>query len=57
MNKGTVVNYLIGYTLGKLGLDSSEVLPIYFGDDITDEDAFEARFYQKIIQKLNLISL
>jgi trehalose-6-phosphatase len=45
MNKGTVVNYLIGYTLGKLGLDSSEVLPIYFGDDITDEDAFKARFY------------
>jgi trehalose-6-phosphatase len=57
MYKGTTINYLIGYTLGKLGLDSSEVLPIYFGDDITDEDAFEARFYQKIIQKLNLISL
>lgn len=35
-HKGKAVYWL----LGKLGFEKDEVLPVYFGDDITDEDAF-----------------
>ncbi len=37
-NKGKAVLYL----LEALGLDRDDVVPLYLGDDITDEDAFEA---------------
>lgn len=37
-DKGRAVIYL----LETLGLDGDDVLPLYLGDDITDEDAFEA---------------
>jgi trehalose-6-phosphatase len=30
------------YLLEALGLDRDDVVPLYLGDDITDEDAFEA---------------
>ena len=37
-DKGRAVLYLMGV----LGLDSDAVVPLYLGDDITDEDAFRA---------------
>jgi trehalose 6-phosphate phosphatase len=37
-DKGRAVLYLID----ALGLDREDVIPLYFGDDITDEHAFEA---------------
>jgi len=37
-DKGRAVLYLID----ALGLDGDDVVPLYLGDDITDEDAFEA---------------
>ncbi len=37
-NKGKAVLYL----LDALGLDRDDAVPMYLGDDITDEDAFEA---------------
>ena len=37
-DKGKAVLYL----LEALGLDGDDVMPLYLGDDITDEDAFEA---------------
>jgi Trehalose-phosphatase len=41
-NKGKAVEFL----LESLGLsDSNDVLPIYVGDDRTDEDAFKVYFY------------
>jgi trehalose-phosphatase len=32
----------LGWLLARLGLDRSEAMPICLGDDVTDEDAFEA---------------
>jgi alpha,alpha-trehalase len=37
-DKGRAVRWL----LSELGLDGPDVLPIYIGDDVTDEDAFRA---------------
>jgi trehalose-phosphatase len=37
-NKGRAVMYI----LSELGLDADNVVPFYFGDDISDEDAFNA---------------
>jgi trehalose 6-phosphate phosphatase len=37
-DKGRAVLYLMGV----LGLDSDDIVPLYLGDDITDEDAFRA---------------
>jgi trehalose-phosphatase len=37
-HKGTAVLWL----LSTLGLDRDDVVPLYVGDDVTDEDAFEA---------------
>ncbi|WP_089723922.1 trehalose-phosphatase [Candidatus Thiosymbion oneisti] len=37
-DKGRAVRWL----LSELGLEGAEVLPIYMGDDVTDEDAFRA---------------
>jgi trehalose-phosphatase len=37
-DKGKAVLWL----LGAMGLDEADVLPIYVGDDLTDEDAFKA---------------
>lgn len=37
-NKGKAVAHL----LGVLGLDEPDVVPLYLGDDVTDEDAFAA---------------
>jgi len=37
-DKGRAVRWL----LSELGLEGPEVLPIYVGDDVTDEDAFQA---------------
>jgi trehalose 6-phosphate phosphatase len=37
-DKGKAVQWL----MAQLGLDDADVLPIYIGDDVTDEDAFRA---------------
>ena len=37
-NKGRAVRYL----LGTLGLTGADLVPLYLGDDVTDEDAFRA---------------
>lgn len=37
-HKGKAVLWL----LGRLGLDRAEVVPLFIGDDVTDEDAFQA---------------
>lgn len=37
------------YLLDNLGFDnSSDVLPIYIGDDKTDEDAFEVKIFKMV---------
>jgi len=41
-NKGKVVLWLLGRRLFVLRNKKMEVLPIYIGDDMTDEDAFES---------------
>ena len=40
-NKGRTLNWLLEHIEGTDGADSGAVLPIYIGDDITDEDAFD----------------
>ena len=37
-DKGRAVNWL----LAELGLDGPDQFPLYFGDDVTDEDAFRS---------------
>ncbi len=37
-DKGTALDWL----LGEMGLDRPDVLPVYIGDDVTDEDGFRA---------------
>jgi alpha,alpha-trehalase len=39
---GTTLNWLLQHILGSDDADPGAVLPIYIGDDITDEDAFDA---------------
>ncbi len=39
---GTTLNWLLQHILGSDGADPGAVLPVYIGDDITDEDAFDA---------------
>jgi alpha,alpha-trehalase len=39
---GTTLNWLLQHIVGSDGADPGAVLPIYIGDDITDEDAFDA---------------
>ncbi|OBI55611.1 trehalose-phosphatase [Mycobacterium sp. E796] len=39
---GATLNWLLRRILGSYGADPGTVLPIYVGDDITDEDAFDA---------------
>ena len=41
-DKGTTVNWLLGYIDGDDSAELGAVLPLYVGDDITDEDAFDA---------------
>jgi alpha,alpha-trehalase len=41
-DKGTTLNWLLERIAGSDGEDAGAVLPIYIGDDITDEDAFDA---------------
>ncbi len=40
-DKGTTVNRLLGYIDGDDSAELGAVLPLYIGDDITDEDAFD----------------
>jgi alpha,alpha-trehalase len=39
---GTTLNWLLQRIVGSGGADPGAVLPIYIGDDLTDEDAFDA---------------
>jgi len=39
-NKGKAVQFLLDELLNALGVDRSEVVTVYIGDDVTDEDAF-----------------
>ena len=41
-NKGKVVLWLLGRRLFAMRNKKTKVLPVYIGDDITDEDAFES---------------
>ena len=41
-DKGKTLNWLLEHIEDVDGADSGAVLPIYIGDDITDEDAFDA---------------
>lgn len=50
-DKGCALNYLLD-TLG-LGA-SSDVLPIYIGDDRTDEDAFEVTLFHHLLLQISI---
>jgi len=39
---GTTLNWLLQHIVGSDAADPGAVLPIYIGDDLTDEDAFDA---------------
>ncbi len=41
-DKGTILNWLLQHIVGGDGADPGAVLPVYIGDEITDEDAFDA---------------
>ncbi len=46
-DKGTTINWLLDRIEGR-SADAGAVLPIYLGDDITDEDAFDAVHFDGI---------
>lgn len=47
-DRGTTVNWLLQRIVGNDGADPGTVLPVYVGDDITDEDAFDAVLFDGV---------